>query len=69
MKQENEQCLDDKNQLQREMQTATDYIVQLEAKCFEANKTSLDLMNTIRNLDEENAQRIADLNLRIKTLK
>ena len=35
------------------MQAATDYIVQLEQKCFDANRTSLDLMQTVRTLEKE----------------
>ena len=44
--------MDEKDQLQREIQTSTDYIVDLEAKSFETNKTSLDLLQQLRDLDE-----------------
>ena len=44
MKSENEQLLDEKDKLQRELQTSSDYVVQLEAKCLTANKTSLELL-------------------------
>ena len=33
--------------------TASNYIVALEDKCFKANKTSLDLLQTVRDLESE----------------
>ena len=33
--------------------TASDYIVALEGKCYEANKTSLELLNTLRETELE----------------
>ena len=39
--------------MQREVQVATDYILQVDAKCFEANKTSLELLERVRNLEIE----------------
>ena len=35
------------------MQVATDYILQVEARCFEANKTSLELLERVRVLEIE----------------
>ena len=53
MKNENEGLLDDKDVLQREIQAASDYILQLEDKCFQANKTSLELLQRVRDLESE----------------
>ena len=39
--------------MQREVQVATDYILQVEARCFEANKTSLELLQRVRVLEIE----------------
>ena len=50
------------------MQSATDYIVQLEEKCFQANKTSLELLQQVRDLESEVEtlkQYIIDLKSRI----
>merc|ERR1712051_871555 len=52
-KSENESLLDDKEQLQKEVQAASDYILQLEEKCFMANKTSLELLQQVRDLESE----------------
>ena len=35
------------------MQSATDYILQLEEKCFTANKTALELLTRIRDHESE----------------
>ena len=53
MKAENEALLNDKDELQREVQSATDYILQLEEKCFTANKTALELLTRIRDHEAE----------------
>lgn len=53
LKNENEGLLDDKDVLQREIQAASDYILQLEDKCFQANKTSLELLQRVRDLEAE----------------
>ena len=45
--------LTDKDELQREVQSATDYILQLEEKCFTANKTALELLTRIRDHEAE----------------
>ena len=50
------------------MQSATDYIVVLEEKCFQANKTSLELLQQVRDLEAEVEtlkQYIIDLKSRI----
>ena len=35
------------------MQVATDYILQVESRCFDANKTSLELLERVRVLEHE----------------
>ena len=45
--------MNDKEQLQQEILTASNYIVALEDKCYKANKTSLDLLQTVRELEGE----------------
>lgn len=39
--------------MQKEVQAATDYILQLEEKCFMANKTALELLTRIRDHEAE----------------
>ena len=39
--------------MQQEILTASNYIVALEDKCYSANKTSLELLQTVRALEEE----------------
>ena len=39
--------------MQKEILTASDYIVALENKCYSANKTSLELLNTLRDTENE----------------
>ena len=53
MKQENAGLLDDKNTLQRELQAASTYIQSIESKCYEANRTSLELLQQVRMLEAE----------------
>ena len=69
LKGENEQLLDEKQKLQKDMQVGTDYCVQLEEKCFKAHKTSLDLLQQMRTLDEDNRRTILNLHEDIRTLK
>ena len=44
MKGQNEGLLNDKEDLQRELQVSSDYILQMEKRVFEANKISLELL-------------------------
>ena len=44
LKAETMKSLQDKEQLQNDVLTASDYIVNLEDKCFTANKTSVELL-------------------------
>ena len=45
--------LDVQEKLQKDLQSATDYIVQVETKCFNANKVSLELLEKVRELETE----------------
>ena len=36
------------------MQTTADYIKSLEDKCYKANRTSLELLSSVRDLEAEN---------------
>ena len=51
MKGQNEGLLNDKEDLQRELQVSSDYILQMEKRVFEANKISLELLQQVRNLE------------------
>ena len=53
MKADNENLLDSKEELQKELQSATDYIMQIETKCYNANKVSLELLERVRELEQE----------------
>jgi len=45
--------LDDKEVLQKEIAAASSYIVVLEEKCYTANRTSLELLQSVRDLENE----------------
>ena len=45
--------LDDKEVLQKEIAAASGYIVMLEEKCYTANRTSLELLQSVRDLENE----------------
>ena len=62
LKEENASLLNEKTQLQREIQTATDYIVEIEEKCYQSNQTCVELLQQMRNLDKA-------CELRVKKLK
>ena len=53
LKSENDQILSEKMSLQKEIQSSTDYIVQLEEKCYQANKTCTDLLTYMRALETD----------------
>ena len=57
-----------KEALQRELETATDYILELEEKVYKANKTSLELLKQLKDAEieiETLKQYIIDLKQRI----
>lgn len=43
-----------KEVLQREQETASDYILELEDKVYKANKTSLELLRHLKDAEGEN---------------
>jgi hypothetical protein len=45
--------LTDKEKLHIELQEASDYIQTIEVKCFAANKTSLELLEQVKFLEQE----------------
>ena len=50
---ENASLVNDKENLQQELLAATDFITAIENKCYQANKTSLELLNTLRETELE----------------
>jgi len=60
-------------QLQSEVQTATDYIVKLEEKCYQSNQSCVSLLQTMRDLEQTLDKRMQKLkdkhNLESETLK
>ena len=44
----------DRTKVQKELKAASKYINELEERTYEANKTSLDLLKRIRDLELEN---------------
>jgi len=59
---------DQKEGLQRELDNATDYILELEEKVYKANKTSLELLKQLKEAEleiETLKQYIVDLKQRI----
>ena len=50
---ENASLVNDKEKLQQELLAATDFITAIENKCYQANKTSLELLNTLRETELE----------------
>ena len=45
--------LEEKDELQKELQAATEYIAGLEEKCYQSNGTSLELLQKVRDLEAE----------------
>lgn len=52
MKQDNESLLDRQDLLQKDLQTASDYVKIVESKCFKANNTSLELLEELRRHEQ-----------------
>ena len=53
LKKENAQCLKDKQTLQSEVLEAASYIDNMEHKVYDANKTSLNLLTSLKDAEEE----------------
>jgi peptidoglycan hydrolase CwlO-like protein len=44
---------EEKTTLQKELETASDYILELEEKVYKANKTSLELLRQLKDAEVE----------------
>ena len=53
MKKMNDFSLGDKEALQREVLAASDYIVEVQEKCYESNKQALELLQSLKESEEE----------------
>ena len=53
MRAENSSLLDRTENLQSELIAASDYIVNLESKCYQANRTSLEILQALRDHEVE----------------
>ena len=63
-----QQAFDQKENLQKELDNATDYVLELEEKVYKANKTSLELLKQLNDAEveiETLKQYIIDLKQRI----
>ena len=69
LKGQNEGLLNDKEELQRQIQVTTDYIIQVEEKCFSANKLSLELLQQLREEEERHKINVETLKAYILTMK
>ena len=47
------QLMGQKDNLQKELENATDYILELEEKVYKANKTSLELLKQLKDAEVE----------------
>ena len=64
----NQQLFEQKEKVQNELESATDYILELEEKVYKANKTSLELLKQLKDAEveiETLKQYIIDLKQRI----
>jgi uncharacterized coiled-coil DUF342 family protein len=48
-----QESMDARDQLQKEVETASDYILALEEKVYKANKTSLELLKQLKDAEVE----------------
>ena len=46
-------ALAEKDQLQKEVLAASDFIVQVQDKCYQSHQQSLDLLQSLKNTEEE----------------
>ena len=49
LRSQNAALLVEKQKLHKDLLSASDYIIQLEDKCYESNRTSLDLLKQLRD--------------------
>ena len=62
-------ALEDKESLHKELLSASDYIIQLEDRCYKANLMSLELIQTVRYYEERYEQEFDTLKSYIIDLK
>ena len=53
LKEQIKEKLSDKDALQKEVLAASDYIVEVQEKCYESNKQALDLLQNLKDSEEE----------------
>ena len=53
LKTQNAKALTDKDHLQKEVMTSSDYIVAVQEKCYQANQQSLDLLENLKDAEDE----------------
>ena len=53
LKQQNAKALRDKENLQKEVLSATDFIQAVQQQCYEAKQQSLELLETLKDSEEE----------------
>ena len=53
LKEQNTQVLKEKENLQREVMGASDYIVAVQEKCYQSNQQSLDLLENLKDAEDE----------------
>ena len=61
-------CLSQKNKLQNELESANDYVIEMEEKVYKSNKISLELLKQLKEAEMEISalqQYIVDLKQRI----
>ena len=61
--------MDDREVLQRDIQSATDYIVQMEERSYETNSTSLKLLQKLRMVEIRMQEMEAEHKEQVSTLK
>ena len=53
LKQQNAKALSDKENLQKEVMTSSDYIIAVQEKCFQSNQQSLELLENLKDAEDE----------------
>ena len=46
-------CLSQKNKLQNELESANDYVIEMEEKVYKSNKISLELLKQLKEAEME----------------
>ena len=61
--------IEDKESLHKELLVASDYIESIEERCFFANSRSLELLQTLREIEIRHEKENFTLNQEVETLK